>query len=136
MEKRILGNTGESLSVIGFGAIVCTGEDQALSNVLVAEAIDRGITYFDMGPAYGDAEERVGPALEPYRDGGFLACKTAKRTAQESRVELEQSLRRLRTDRFDLYQLHCMSSLEDVDTVLGPEGSCWPGKCAQIEIGQ
>jgi len=50
-------------------------ETGAASNI-VAEAVDRGINYFDVAPSYGNAQERLGPALAPYRNKSFLACKT------------------------------------------------------------
>lgn len=125
MQYRELGRTGQRLSVIGFGGIVVVGTSQHEANRLVASAVDRGVTYFDVAPSYGngEAEERLGPALEPYRSRVFLACKTQRRDAAGAQQELEQSLRRLRTDYFDLYQLHAMTKLEDVDTVLGPGGA-------------
>lgn len=52
MEKRILGKTGEKLSIIGFGGIVVSGMEQAKANNIVADAIDRGINYFDVAPTY------------------------------------------------------------------------------------
>ncbi|NSW95184.1 MAG: aldo/keto reductase [Bacteroidales bacterium] len=123
MEKRVLGRTGVMLSMIGFGGIVvmdATPEDAAER---VKMAIDRGINYFDVAPSYGDAEIKLGPALEPYRKDVFLACKTQKRTKAEARKELEQSLKNLRTDHFDLYQHHAVTTLEDVNTLLGPGGA-------------
>jgi aryl-alcohol dehydrogenase-like predicted oxidoreductase len=113
------------LSVIGFGAIVVMGHDQANGDRLVAQAVDRGINYFDVAPSYGDgeAEIKLGPALKPHRDGVFLACKTTRRDAEGARKELEQSLKRLHTDRFDLYQFHAISSLKDVDQILAPKGA-------------
>lgn len=89
----------------------------------VSEAIDFGINYFDVAPAYGDAEIKLGPALEPFRSDVFLACKTDKRKKEEAQKELERSLKRLKTDHFDLYQLHAMSRMEDVETVFGPGGA-------------
>jgi predicted aldo/keto reductase-like oxidoreductase len=65
----------------------------------------------------------LGPALEPYRKGVFLACKTQKRTKNEARQELEQSLKNLRTDHFDLYQFHAVTTLKDVEAIHGPEGA-------------
>jgi predicted aldo/keto reductase-like oxidoreductase len=65
----------------------------------------------------------LGPALEPYRKGVFLACKTQKRTRDEARTELEQSLKNLRTDHFDLYQFHAVTTLNDVDQIHGPGGA-------------
>jgi aryl-alcohol dehydrogenase-like predicted oxidoreductase len=125
MQKRPLGNTGESLSVVGFGAIVFVNEDPQFARDTVARAIDAGVNYFDMGPAYanGEAEEKGGPALEPYRDKIFLAEKTGMRTKVEAAAELRQSLKRMRTDHFDLYQFHGVTRMEDVQTIIGPGGA-------------
>jgi len=123
IEKRSLGKTGVMLSVIGFGGIVVRDATPAEASASVKLAIDAGINYFDVAPSYGDAEVKLGPALEPYRKDVFLACKTGKRTKAEARAELEQSLKNLRTDHFDLYQHHAVTSLEDVDTILGPGGA-------------
>src|SRR5919112_1846789 len=101
MEQRPLGSTGAELSIIGFGGVVVTNETQSDANDLVAEAIDCGVNYFDVAPSYGNAEERLGPALEPYRANVFLACKTGKRDRAGAAAELRESLRRLRTDHFD-----------------------------------
>jgi len=91
----------------------------------VAEAFDRGINYYDVAPSYydGEAERKLGPALEPVRKRSFLACKTMARDAAGARKELEQSLGRLRTDHFDLYQFHAVSSLDDVDKIVAPGGA-------------
>jgi len=124
VEKRALGKTGERLSVVGFGGIVVKGVTPAEACQYVGEAIhERGINYFDVAPSYGNAEERLGPALEPYRDQVFLACKTGKRTAGEAREELHESLVTLRTDHFDLYQLHAVTTQEDVDAILAHGGA-------------
>ncbi|MDA1257651.1 MAG: aldo/keto reductase, partial [Chloroflexi bacterium] len=63
------------------------------------------------------------PALEPYRDDVFLACKTRERDAAGAERELHDSLKKLRTDHFDLYQMHGMTTDEDVDIALGPDGA-------------
>lgn len=123
MERRALGSTGVRLSVIGFGGIAVMNTEPAEASKIVAEAIDRGIDYFDVAPSYGNAQEKLGPALEPYRGKVFLACKTGKRTAAEAQKELEDSLRLMRTDHFDLYQLHGVTTMEDVETILGPGGA-------------
>ena len=123
MEKRSLGRTGEMLSIIGFGGIVVRDATPQKAAEDVKLAIDAGINYFDVAPSYGDAEIKLGPALEPYRKDVFLACKTGKRTKSEARAELEQSLKNLRTDHFDLYQHHAVTNLADVDTILGPGGA-------------
>lgn len=123
IEKRMLGKTGEMLSMIGFGGIVVMNATTKQSSSRVKEAIDYGINYFDVAPSYGNAEEMLGPALEPYRKNVFLACKTGERKKDGARRELEQSLKNLRTDHFDLYQLHAVTTLEDVDTILGRDGA-------------
>jgi aryl-alcohol dehydrogenase-like predicted oxidoreductase len=123
MEKRALGKTGERLSVVGFGGIIVMNESAEQAARWVAEAVEGGVNYFDVAPSYGNAEQMLGPALEPYRKRVFLACKTGKRSRKESREELEQSLRHLRTDHLDLYQLHGLSSLEEVDTVTSTDGA-------------
>ncbi len=123
LEKRSLGKTGEMLSMIGFGGIVVMNATPEEASAVVRHAIDNGVNYFDVAPSYGDAEVKLGPALEPYRKNVFLACKTTMRTKNESRKELEQSLKNLRTDHFDLYQHHAVTTLEEVDTILGPGGS-------------
>ncbi|HHV97343.1 MAG TPA: aldo/keto reductase [Clostridiaceae bacterium] len=123
MEKRPYGKSGEMLSAVGFGGILVSGETQEDANNYVAEAIDKGVNYFDVAPTYGNAEERLGPALVGKRSKVFLACKSEKRTKSEVEKALEESLKRLRTDHFDLYQLHSVSTLEDVKAVLGPGGA-------------
>ena len=121
--KRRLGKTGVELSIIGFGGIVVTDTEQAWANNIVAEAFDRGINYFDVAPTYGNAQERLGPALEPYRQRVFLACKTTKRDKEGAAAELENSLKVLRTDHVDLYQFHAVTTKDDVEKIFGPHGA-------------
>jgi aryl-alcohol dehydrogenase-like predicted oxidoreductase len=133
MHYRPLESTGFELSLIGLGGIALDGLEQETANALVAEAVDRGVTYFDSSPSYGNSESRLGPALAPYRDRVFLACKTERRTAVEARRELEESLRRLHTDHFDLYQVHQLDTLEDMEVIFGPGGAMETFEAAQRE---
>lgn len=121
--KRRLGKTGRDLSIIGLGGIVVMNADQAVANNTVAQAHDAGINYVDVAPSYGDAQQRLGPALKPYRDNFFLACKTGKRDKAGSAAALEESLKLLQTDHLDLYQHHAVTTMEDVDRILGPGGA-------------
>ncbi len=123
LERRELGRSGERLSIIGFGGIIVRGHTAAEAADYVAEAVDRGVNYFDVAPSYGDAEERLGPALKPHRERCFLSCKTLERSAEGAQRELENSLRLLETDRFDLYQFHSLSKLEDVEAIFAPGGA-------------
>ena len=116
MQKRPYGDSGEMLSIIGFGGIVVKDAQPDEAANLVSEAIDRGINYFDVAPRYGNAQEKLGPALERYRNDVFLACKTRERDAAGAERELHDSLKKLRTDHFDLYQMHGMTTDEDVET--------------------
>ncbi len=121
--KRVLGRTGEKLSIIGFGGIMLNDNPQDFANELVAKAYELGVNYYDVAPTYGNAEERLGPALKPYRKNCFLACKTHERKASGAQKNLDDSLRKLQTDHFDLYQLHALSSVEEVEQVFAPGGA-------------
>lgn len=115
---------GIPVSIVGFPGLVLRRFDQAGADKLVAQAVERGCTYFDVAPAYGTSEERMGPALQPYRKNVFLSCKTKMRDAAGCKKELDRSLQRLRTDHFDLYQLHVITDpVKDVDAVLMKGGA-------------
>ena len=123
MQYRELGRTGEKVSIIGLGGIVVTGLTQAEADAAVAEAIYHGVNYIDVAPSYGNAEERLGPALEGKRDKVYLACKTGQRTREAAEEELNRTLSRLRTDHVDAYQMHALDSPEELATALGPGGA-------------
>jgi aryl-alcohol dehydrogenase-like predicted oxidoreductase len=116
---------GVDLSVVGCGGIVVMGMSHSEANRVVSEAVDRGVNYFDVAPSYGggEAEEKLGPALEPHRKKVFLACKTMEREAGGAEAELQRSLQRLRTDHFDLYQFHAVTQLEEVERIFAPGGA-------------
>lgn len=123
LPQREYGRTGVKLSVVGFGGIVVAGAAQDEANRVVAEAYERGVNYYDVAPSYGDAEERLGPALEPYRKKVFLACKTGQRNREGAEAEFKHSLEHLRTDYFDLYQLHGLIDVDkDVNAVFEKGG--------------
>jgi aryl-alcohol dehydrogenase-like predicted oxidoreductase len=124
LPRRGYGKADIQLSIIGMGGILLAGREQADSNRLVAESVERGVNYFDVAPTYGDAELKLGPALEPYRKKVFLACKTTQRQREAAEKELKRSLERLKTDHLDLYQLHGMTDMvKDVDAVFARGGA-------------
>jgi len=124
LPRRPYGRNGIQLSIIGMGGIVVMNAEQAHANRIVAEFVERGVNYFDVAPSYGNAEEKLGPALEPYRKDCFLACKTTQRTGTGAAAELQRSLATLRTDYFDLYQLHAVTDVgKDIDTVFTKGGA-------------
>jgi predicted aldo/keto reductase-like oxidoreductase len=92
--------------------------DQVMELVLA-----RGVNHIDVAPSYADAELRLGPWLEKYRDRFFLGCKTQLRDRQEARAELHRSLELLRVDCFDLFQLHAVTTIEELEACFAPGGS-------------
>lgn len=121
--RRVLGKTGAKVSIIGLGGITVMNSTQEEADEIIHFALDHGVNYFDVAPSYGHSEERYGPALERHRDRIFLACKTIDRTKDGAAKELRTSLMRLRTDHLDLYQIHALNTLDEVDKVLGPDGA-------------
>ncbi len=121
--KRKLGRAADELSIIGFGGIMLNKNSQEFANENIARAVDSGINYFDVAPSYGDAQDRMGPALKPYRDKCFLACKTTKRDKKGAEEELNLSLQKLKTDHFDVYQMHALTTVDEVKKAFGPEGA-------------
>jgi aryl-alcohol dehydrogenase-like predicted oxidoreductase len=123
LPRRPFSNTGEYLSIIGFPGLCMKNLDAGTAKKLVDDAIAGTVNYFDVAPAYANSEEVLGPALEPYREKVFLSCKTKQRTRDGMETELHDSLRKMRTDYFDLYQMHFLSSAQDIATAFGPNGA-------------
>lgn len=122
--KRVLGKTGQRVSVIGMGGMVVTNAEPDHAGKVITESVEKGINYFDVAPTYGDAELKLGPALKPYRDKVLLACKTTRRDRKGAKEELDNSLKRLQTDRLDVYQLHGINDVEkDVKAALSKDGA-------------
>ncbi|MGI6725207.1 MAG: aldo/keto reductase [Christensenellales bacterium] len=123
MKRVFLGKTGYHVAPVAYAGIVSMNERQADSDRYVSQAIDAGVNYFDVAPSYGNAEIILGESLKPYRKDVYLACKTTKRKAADAEKEFYQSLKHLHTDWFDVYQLHSLTTMEDVETAFGPGGT-------------
>ena len=128
MPYRTLGRTGERVSAIGLGGwhLGLKHVDEPLSLRLVRHAIDRGITFLDNCWDYneGASEVRMGKALaDGYRDRVFLMTKIDGRTRKEAMRQLDESLRRLRTDRIDLVQHHEILRYEDPHRIFDEDGA-------------
>jgi aryl-alcohol dehydrogenase-like predicted oxidoreductase len=119
----LLGRTGLSVSILTFGGITVKGLSARDAEALVSEAVERGVNYFDTSPIYDGSQAILGPALAPHRKRVYLACKTNLHTAKEARAELEHSLRELRTDYFDVFQLHQMDERGKIERVFAPGGA-------------
>ena len=123
MRYRTLGKTGLEISEVGFGGIpiIRLSMDEAVR--VVRRSYDRGITFYDTANIYLDSEEKIGRALEGLRHQVVLATKTLKRNRQGAEADINQSLRALRTDYIDLFQLHQVSQESDFETLTGPTGA-------------
>ena len=111
------------LSVVGLGGIVIKDTSVKETEGIINYAYDRGVNYYDVAPGYGNAQDLMGPGISKIRDKIFLACKTNKRDQEGSETELNDSLKKLKTDYFDLYQLHGMKSEDDYKKVSSANGA-------------
>jgi len=128
MLYRDLGRTGERVSAIGLGGwhLGLSHVDEKLSVRIVRSAVDRGITFMDNSWDYNDgaSEKRMGKALrDGYRDKVFLMTKIDGRSKEEATRQLDESLRRLQTDRIDLVQHHEVIRFEDPHRIFDDEGA-------------
>jgi predicted aldo/keto reductase-like oxidoreductase len=123
METRVFGKTKAKITIIAMGGCGLGYVDQIEADKAVTLAMDHGINMIDVAPTYGNAEERLKPWIQKYRDTFFLAEKTMKRTRKGAWRQLNRSLERLDTTHFDLYQFHAVSSMEELDQILGKDGA-------------
>jgi aryl-alcohol dehydrogenase-like predicted oxidoreductase len=125
--KRPLGRTGLQTSILGMGGFhLGSAADQPTAQTMVDEALDAGINFFDNAWEYhkGRSEEWLGAALQGKRDRAILMTKvcTHGRGKQKAMEMLEQSLRRLRTDHLDVWQIHEVVYENDPDLIFAPGG--------------
>jgi aryl-alcohol dehydrogenase-like predicted oxidoreductase len=129
MVYRVLGSTGERVSLIGLGGAHLSHDslDAAGAVRLIHAALDRGINFLDNCWDYGDgkSEERMGTALAQgrYREKAFVMTKVDGRTKKSAASQLEESLRRLKTDCIDLVQFHELVRFEDPDRIFREGGA-------------
>lgn len=123
MQTRRFGRTGHMSTIVIFGAFAVGLLDQKEADAVMEQVLAHGINHIDVAPSYAEAELRLGPWLETHRDRFFLGCKTQLRDKEKAREELHRSLERLRVDRFDLFQLHAVTTMEELDACFAPGGS-------------
>jgi aryl-alcohol dehydrogenase-like predicted oxidoreductase len=125
MPTRPLGRTGHHVTLFslgGEGVLRTYGRrDEAVR--VITQALDRGVNYFDTAPAYAQSQDYYGEALGSRRKDIFLASKTHERSRAGALALLENSLSRLRTDHLDLWQLHDLRTVEDLDAIFGKGGA-------------
>jgi predicted aldo/keto reductase-like oxidoreductase len=110
-------------TVVTFGAAGIGRVDQETADRAVETALAHGVNHVDVAPRYGEAELRLRPWMARIRSRIFLGCKTGQRTRAEASAELSRSLARLGTDRLDLYQLHAVGKLHELDQCTAPGGA-------------
>ena len=123
METRRLGRTGHMSSVVTFGAAGIGRVTQEVADHAIDAALAHGVNHIDVAPRYGEAELRLKSWMPRIRQDVFLGCKTIERTRETVTAELGRSLERLGTDRVDLYQLHSVGKLADLDACTAEGGA-------------
>ena len=108
MKNITLGKTGITVPQNAFGALPIQRVTLGTAVHLLRSAYDGGIRFFDTARAYSDSEEKMGVAFEGMRDKIYIASKTQAKTVEKFWEDLETSLKMLKTDYLDLYQLHCV----------------------------
>ena len=122
MEYRVLGKTGLKISRLGFGGIPIQKIDAEGTKPLLHKLMEEGVNYIDTARGYTVSEEYIGYSLEGIRDHFVLATKSMARTKDLMEKDIEISLRNLRTDYIDLYQVHNPNA-KDLETVMAPGGA-------------
>lgn len=123
MQTRRFGRTDHMSSVAIFGAAAFWEISQERADKSMERVITAGVNHIDVAPSYGKAEERISPWLAKERARFFLGCKTMERTKTGAATELRRSLERLHVDAFDLYQIHAITTIEELDQATGPGGA-------------
>ena len=125
MEKRMLGRTGHKSTLITLGGASVRQTTRKESDEFIKYALDHGVNHIDVAPTYGggSSEGILGQWVKEHRKNLFIACKTQKRTKKEAAEELNRSLKNLKTDYFELYQLHALDDPEELRIALSEDGS-------------
>jgi aryl-alcohol dehydrogenase-like predicted oxidoreductase len=123
MKTRRFGRTNHMSTVAIFGAAAFYDVTQTTADRAMAQVIEAGVNHIDVAPGYAKAEKRLRPWLKSRRDDFFLGCKTLERGRKGAAAELRRSLEILGVDHFDLYQLHAVDSMAELDKATGPGGA-------------
>jgi len=115
VERRRLGRTGHDSSVAILGGAAFARSDPDVTATSFHQALAAGVNHLDVAPQYGMAQELLGPLIRPVRDQVFVACKTLRHNPDGVRAQLEESLRLLECHSFDLYQLHAVTDMAELD---------------------
>ena len=123
METRRLGRTDHHSTVVTIGTAGLGKVSQEVADKGVELMMQHGVNHVDIAPTYGEAMERMAPWMPRIRDKVFLGSKTRARTKSEAWDNIHSIMSRLGVESFDLFQLHSVGVMEDLDTVTGPGGA-------------
>ena len=123
LQTRRFGRSEHMSTVAIFGAAAFWEVSQEQADRVMELVIASGVNHIDVAPSYGQAEQRLGPWMRKERDRFFLGCKTMERTRAGAWNELRQSLKLLQCDSFELYQLHAVTSFDELDALTAPGGA-------------
>lgn len=123
MEKRKLGRTGHESTVVTFGTAGLGRVTQAVADKAIQQVLDAGVNHIDIAPTYGQAMERMAPWMPKIRDQVFLGSKTRERTKQAAWDDINSIKKRLNVESFDLFQLHSVISMEELDKITATGGA-------------
>ena len=123
IRKQKFGNTGHKSTVTLFGGAAIGQVTQKTADQVLELLLKYGVNHIDTAASYGDSELRIGPWMEKHRSNFFLATKTGKKTYEEAKDEIHNSLKRLRVDRVDLLQLHNLTHIDDWDQAFAEDGA-------------
>jgi aryl-alcohol dehydrogenase-like predicted oxidoreductase len=123
LPKRPLGRTGHNVSVLALGGVKYNFLPDAEAAAVVSRAIDLGVNYIDTAHSYGESERKIGLVMPERRGEVYLATKSGARDRAGMAADIEESLRRLQTDRLDCVQIHDLKDEADLAKALGPDGA-------------
>ncbi len=124
MEKRTLGRTGHESTVVSFGTYAVGYVDQDAADQVIQLVLDAEVNHFDIAPTYGHAMERVAPWMPEIRKRKiFIGAKTAVRGRDGAWRDVESIMERMNVEDFDLFQLHSVGNMEQLELATAPGGS-------------
>jgi predicted aldo/keto reductase-like oxidoreductase len=125
MEKRAFGQTGLNTSILGFGGFHLLEIPVSEAHYLLNRYLDAGGNYIETAASYGngESERKIGQCVSNRRDEYILATKTGERTKEKCLASLNQSLKNLRTDHIDLFIMHAVGTMDELDQILAPDGA-------------
>ncbi len=123
MERTVIGQTGLEVYRMGFGGIPIQRVDEAQAVETVRHAVERGVDFIDTSRMYTTSEHRIGLALQGLRKPIVMASKTPARTRDGVLKDLDESLRQLRRDHIEIYQLHLVRDAADYEGAIAPGGA-------------